>query len=189
MSEGGGAEESFLAQKRELLGAVVSIALLVVMAALAVWGGDDGEGPEVPSPPQIASVDDVEELASALEHPLYWAGEREDEELELKAEADGSVYLRYLPEGTEAGDPRQVFLTVGTYPVEDAQAALRRTAAESGGRLDRLEDGSVVLSNPSSPGSVYLAHPDSDLEIEVYDPDPGEAMELIRAGAIEPVGG
>jgi hypothetical protein len=187
MTEGGRVVKRALAHRRELLGAVASIVLLVVAAALAVWGGGSGE-PDIPSPPRIASVGDVEELAAALEHPIYWAGEREGEELELKAEADGSVYLRYLPEGTEAGDPQQVFLTVGTYPVAGAQAALRRTAAEGGARLGRLDDGAVVLSNPASQGSVYLAHPDSDLQIEVYDPDPGAAMELIRSGAIEPVG-
>jgi len=188
MTEGGRAEESGLAQRRGSLGAIASITLVVVAVALAVLGGDE-EGPvDLPSPPRIAAAADVEGLASTLGHPLYWVGEREGEDLELTAEADGSVYLRYLPEGTEAGDPRQVFLTVGTYPVADAQGALRRAAKEGGVELQRLEDGTVVLPNPSSRGSVYLAYPDSDLEVEVYDPDPGRALRLVRSGAVEPVG-
>ena len=155
---------------------------------LALVGGGEG-APSIPSPPRIVSADEVEELASQLGHPVYWAGEPEGEGLELTAEGDGSVYLRYLTEGVEAGDRRQIFLTVGTYPIVDAQGALRRTARKNEARLDRLEEGAVVLPNPSSSGSVYLAYPESDLEIEVYHPDPGRALELIRSGAIEPVGG
>ena len=32
----------------------------------------------------------------------------------------GRVYVRYLPRGAAAGDPRAGFLTVGTYPGVDA---------------------------------------------------------------------
>ena len=189
MTEGGEAGTGGSAQRRGLLGAIASIALVIVAVALALVGGGDGDDSAgIPSPPRIAEAGDVEELASALGHPVYWAGEPGREQLELAAEADGSVYLRYLPEGTEAGDPQQVFLTVGTYPIIDAQGALRRTAQENGGTLSRLEDGAIVLSTPSSPDSVYLAYPDVDLEIEVYHPDAGRAMQLVRSGAIEPVG-
>lgn len=188
MSEEGGAGAGALAGRRRLLGAGASIALLVVAAVLALVGGE-GSAPSIPSPPTIVAADEVEELASQLGHPIYWAGEPNEEALELTAEGDGSVYLRYLAEGVAAGDQRQIFLTVGTYPVADAQEALRRTAAENDARLERLDDGAVVLPNPTAPGSVYLAYPESDLEIEVYHPDPGRALALIRSGSIEPVGG
>lgn len=188
MSEEGGAGAGALAGRRRLWGAVASIALLATAAVLAIVGGEEG-APGVPSPPTIVSTGDVEELASQLGHPVYWAGEPAEGSLELTAEGDGSVYLRYLTEDAEAGDQRQIFLTVGTYPVVDAQNALRRTARENGTDLDRLEDGATVLPNPSSSGSVYLAYPGGDLEIEVYHPDPGKALELIRSGAIEAVGG
>jgi hypothetical protein len=187
MSEEGGAGAGALAGRRSLLGAGASVALLIVAAVLALVGGEEG-APGIPSPPTIVVADDVEELASQLGHPIYWAGEPEEGALELTAEGDGSVYLRYLPEGVPAGDQRQIFLTVGTYPVADAQAALRRTAREADARLDRLDDGAVVLPNPDSPGSVYLAYPESDLEIEVYHPEPGRALGLVRSGSVEAVG-
>jgi hypothetical protein len=186
MSEEGGAGAGALADRRRLWGAAASVALVATAAVLALVGGG-GEASSIPSPPQIVGVGEVEELASELGHPIYWAGEPEGESLELAAEEDGSVYLRYLTEGAEAGDQRQIFLTVGTYPIVDAQNALRRTAQENDIELNRLEDGAVVLPNPSSSGSVYLAYPDSDLEIEVYHPAPGRALELIRSGAIEAV--
>lgn len=42
---------------------------------------------------------------------------------------------------------------------------------------------------PGSPTSVYFARPDQDFQVEVYDPHPGEALRLIKSGAIEPVPG
>ncbi len=170
------------------IGIGVSVALVVIAVVLA--NRDDGEtaaGP-VDTAPRIADGDDLTALEASLGHPLYWVGERPPDQLEVSEEADGNVYLRYLPPGVEAGDPRVGFLTVGTYPVVDAVGALRRTAAKAGGTLERTGDGAAVLANPSSEGSVYLAYPGSDLQIEVYDPAPGQALELIRTGAIRPVG-
>jgi len=187
MTEGGGAGGRDLA-RREFLGAAASIVLVIVAVVLAVAGGGEEASEAFPSSPRLASLDDVEELAATLGHPIYWSGEQPGEDIELTTEADGSVYLRYLPEGSAVGDPREEFLTVGTYPVPGAQEALERAAAESGIELRRLEDGALILANPSSRGSVYLAYPGSDLQIEVYHPEPGRAAQLIRSGAIEPVG-
>ena len=65
---------------------------------------------------------------------------------------------------------------------------MRRAAAQAGVSLGNVASDGIILDNPASKGSVYLAYPDSDLELEVYDPAPGRAMELIRSGAIRPVG-
>ena len=53
--------------------------------------------------------------------------------------------MRYLPRDVRLGDPRPDFLTVGTYPRENA------------------------------------------LDVEVYDPDPDRARQLVEAGIV-PVG-
>ncbi len=167
----------------------MSAALVLVAAILLVAGGDDGSGPVVSNTgPHFSSATELADLEGSLGHAVYWAGERPPAQIESKQEADGSIYLRYLPPGTAAGDARVTFLTVGTYPVADAQAAVQRAAAQAGVDVEAVASGGIVFPNPASEGSVYLAYPDSDLEIEVYDPSPGRAMELIRSGAIRPVG-
>lgn len=182
-------EGAYPPHRRRVVGSLLATLLAVAAVALAIVGGGGGSGSShAVGVPHIVSVSDLTELESALGHPLYWAGERPPNQLELKEEEEGSVYLRYLPPGTEAGDPNQQFLTVGTYPVPSAVAALRRTAARAGVSVERLSGGGVVLRNPGSEGSVYLAYPGTDLEIEVYDPLPGRSLRLIRSGAIEPVG-
>jgi hypothetical protein len=188
MSTGGGGGIEAIWQRRRLFGAAASVFLLIAALTLAIVGGDGREAAVVQEAARIVDAAEIEELEGTLGHPLYWAGRQAGQDLELRAEADGNVYLRYLPPGTAAGDPRQDFLTVGTYSVPDAEMALQATAEANGTKLQRREDGSVVLANPSSTGSAYLAYPDSDLEIEVYDPEPGRALTLVRSGAIEPVG-
>jgi hypothetical protein len=168
------------------------IAVSVALVALAIVFAAQGGGADRPAPadasPHLADADDLAALEGSLGHPLYWVGTRDGDDLEVSEEADGSVYLRYLPAGVEAGDPRQRFLTVGTYPVASAAAALRRSAASEGGRIELVANGGVVLLTPASPHSAYLAYPGSGLQVEVYEPQPGRALELIRAGAIRPVG-
>jgi hypothetical protein len=177
-------------RRRRLFGAAAAAVLVIAAIVLAfVGGGGDGGAESLESPPHFADVSELAELEASSGHPIYWAGRRPGTEVELTAEPAGDVYIRYLPAGIEAGDPDPRFLTVGTYPVTDAVAALRRTAAKAGSALERASDGGVVLVNPSSPGSVYLAYPGTDIQIEVYDPEPGKALELIGSGALRPVAG
>jgi hypothetical protein len=178
-------------RQRRLIGAAIAATLVAVAIALAIVGGSGGEAATglVEEPAHFVDADQLAELEGVAGHPVYWAGEMPPDQLELRVEAEGSVYLRYLPPGTEAGDPEQSFLTVGTYPVADAVAALERSAADSETEVEAGPGEAVILPNPDSRGSVYLAYPGSDLQIEVYDPTPGRSLRLIRSGAIVPVGG
>jgi hypothetical protein len=176
---------------RRRLGVAASVALVAVAVLLAFVGsGGEDEDSALPSAPHLVDAAELAEAESELGHPVYWAGPLPDRRLELDVEPDGSVYLRYLPPGAAVGSNSGAYLTVGTYPLADAQAAIRRTAKAAGVStgVGRVADGGIVLENPESKGSVYLAYPGSDLQIEVYDPAPGRAMELIEAGEIRPVG-
>ena len=119
---GGVAAVEALGRSRKAVGIVASVILVLVAVLLAAQddGGDTGDviaGTE--TPPHLVDGGELVSLGNSLGHSVYWAGEREGDQLELTEEADGNVYLRYLPPGIEAGDPRQLFLTVGTYPVAD----------------------------------------------------------------------
>jgi hypothetical protein len=189
VSDGGGVAAGVDGWRRSRpIGIAISVALVFVAIFLATRPGDEGgETQNVDAAPRLVDAADLTALEGTLGHEVYWAGERAATQLELSEKADGNLFLRYLPDGVEAGDPRVGFLTVGTYPVAGAVEALRRTAAKGGARLRSAAGGAVVLVNPSSEGSVYLAYPGSDLQIEVYDPAPGRALGLIRSGAIRPV--
>jgi hypothetical protein len=171
---------------RERIGPVVA-ALLLATAVFLAFVGDGGDA-SVEQGAQSVDVSELRDNESALGHPLYWAGPQPGKDLELEVEGAGNAYLRYVPQGEAGGalDPAG-YLTVGTYPVPDADAALRRSARAAGVPLRQVDGGGLVLVDPAAEGSAYLAYPDSDLQIEVYDPVPGRAAQLIESGTIRPV--
>jgi hypothetical protein len=96
------------------------------------------------------------------------------------------IYIRYLPSGAEAGEKRGR-LTVGTYPLRDALAAAERSGRARGAKVIRLTGGGIAVTNGARPMNAYFAYPGKPVQVEVYDPRPGRALELIRAGRIVPI--
>jgi hypothetical protein len=177
--------------------AVLAAALIVgVVAFLLLSGGDDEEPEPAPAPPaasvktepEIVGAAELRRLSVELGHPLYWLGSRPGAELELTREGNGDVYVRYLTGGAGAGDRRPNFVTVGTYPVPDALAAVKSAAANAGVKPLPLDHGGFAFVNPDNPSSVYFAHPGADFQVEVFAPEPGEALELITGGKVVVVG-
>ena len=103
--------------------------------------------------------------------------------------ANQYVYVRYLTSGAHVGDSQAKFLTVATYPAADALANLRSYANHGNAEITRIPGGGIAVPVPGSPTSVYFASPRSDYQVEVFDPNEGEALDLIRAGRIVPVPG
>ena len=114
--------------------AIVAVVIAVVAAIVLLSLDDEDDTPIAPADaPQPASAADLGALAERLGHPVYWVGEQDGTTLELTEEAGGEVYVRYLSGDAEVGDPRSDFLTVGTYPVGDAETAVEESGPRSGG--------------------------------------------------------
>ena len=157
---------------------------LILLWALVIKADEDA----AEDSPRIVETSDLSDAAEDLGHPIYWAGERPDTKLELAESDAGRVSVRYLNEDAEAGARSNDFMTVATYPVADAAAALRRGAANrANAELARGDDGAVVLIDPDTPGSVRLAYPGSDQQVELYSPDVEESIRLATSGTIRPV--
>lgn len=165
--------------------AVVLAALLVAMIAYALISGgdDDNSGKDVVE----ADATEIQELAGDQGHPVYWAGPTGADTLEWTALADGKVYIRYLTGGAEVEDPRPAFLTVATYPVGNGVAAIKKANKSPGTRTIKVPGGGTALVNEKGPTSVYLAYPGSEYQIEVFHPDPAQALKLVTSGQIQPV--
>ena len=126
-------------------------------------------------------------LTKELKRSIYWAGPQPDTTYELTQLPHGIIYVRYLPPGTAVGAPIQV-RTVGTYAVPGAFADAKRRAGQSGNVPVPAKDGGVAFSRTDAPTSVYVAFPGSDYQIEVSDPSPERARQLVTSGKIVPVG-
>ena len=171
--------------RRRLIGAT-AVAAVALLAWLVLRSDGESEEP-APGEPAIVSAEELVERAGELGAPVYWLGERDGAEYELTETASGQIYVRYLPDGAEAGDPRTEFDIVGTYPTADAVGALRREQQRVGGRLARTDDGAVLLIDPANDSSAHLAYPGSDVQIEVYGGEPGRALRLAARGEVQPV--
>lgn len=177
------------AHKRAAAG--VAAALLVGLGVWLLLSGDDSSDsrPDETSAAKTVSVVSESELLGALRgvgYPVYWAGPRPDVEYEISRSA-GRTYVRYLPEGEEAESERP-FLTVGSYEEPEALATIRKEGQKPGAVLVRLDSDGAAYAESADATNAYLAFPGIGVQIEVFDPAPGRALDLVRAGAIVPVG-
>jgi hypothetical protein len=170
-------------------------ALVLALALVGAAGGvgwfalhDDGAPKAKRAPAATASVQALASLAASVGHPVYWAGPEDGYRYELTHTTDGRIYIRYLPAGATVGSSAPDYLTVGTYPVENALATVRAIGGKTGGSLLNLGGGAVAAVDPDHPLSIYIAYPGSSYEVEVYDPSPGRAHQLVTGGAILPAG-
>lgn len=173
--------------------AVTAVVAVGLTAAVAMWllmvrsPSDDGAAPAGKTSVELVTVAQLQALAETAEEPVFWAGPRDDMRYELSRTPSGRIYIRYLPEGVEAGDPRAGYLTVGTYPVDDALGDTRRSGEADGAVVRELEGGGLAVYNKSSPTSVFVAFPGTPRLIEVYDPSPATAQELAYSGRVKPI--
>ena len=157
-------------------------------AFLVGWVGRGGDAPSVVgSGATAASESELKAFADSVPHPVYWAGPNEGYTYELTQTTNGLVYVRYLPEGTDVGDPRPQFLTVGTYPRAGAFAELQRAAKAKGAVSLKIGDDGLAVFSQSRPTSVYLGYPEATYQVEVFHPSPDEARRLALSGAVVPV--
>lgn len=173
-----------------LRGLVIALAVVVgVIAWMATRDGDDepASAPEAAGA-RIVSEEELADVAATAGHPVYWAGPVEGTELELSEEAAGGVLVRYLEEGSEAGQGRAQFLAVGSYPLADPEQALDAFARQQGAIVRRAPGAGRVVTNQAGRTNVYFTDPANQVQVEVYDPSPQRAMRLVLAGRIEPVG-
>ena len=170
---------------------MIAIALVAVALVwlLFIRGGDDES--DAPSSAQktvqVVSADELLGSIAGAGFPVYWVGEEEGVDYEVTRLADGRIYIRYLPTGAEA-ETKDPHLTVGSYFVNDAYGVTRRVADRSGRSSFPLAGKGIALPNGDDPLSVYAAYPGIDVQIEVYDPAPGRALELVESGALTPIG-
>ena len=172
---------------------LTAVAVAALLAALVVgWlllrSGGPSNHLHGGSTPTLVTKAQLTEFARSSDQPVYWAGARADWSYELTVTKSGRVYVRYLPRGAKAGDPRSSFLTVGTYPGQNAYPNLKRVSTGPAVHSNLLPDGGLLVAPKALPKSVYLAYPTRDYQVEVYDAIAGAARRLALNGLITQVG-
>lgn len=162
----------------------LSLTVIIIASLAAVGCGEDKRTLE-PGKAEIVSQQDLRSFAQSNSFPVYWAGPIAGFNLELTETGDGQVYVRYLPKKVTAGDRRQTFLTVGSYPKTGAWAELKASAKNKGARTASAPGGGTMLWYSKKPSSTFVAWPGVNVLVEVYWPDGSQA--IVRSGQIGPV--
>jgi hypothetical protein len=137
--------------------------------------------------PVLVSQAQLERLAASVDHPLYWAGPKSGYSYETTVTRGGRFYVRYLPNGTRAGDPRASFLVIGTYTAPGSFADLKRVAKQDGSVSVGIDRGGTAVFSSSRPTSVYFSYPGAKYQVEVYSPSGDTARNLVLGGKITPI--
>lgn len=159
---------------------------LVLSGRVSPIDSRSGAAQSAAAPAEIVLPGALRRLAAQVAHPVYWAGSQRGTSYERTVTNDGRIYIRYLPAGVKAGDQR-LYTTVGTYRVQDAVVAVKAIAKSTGSRTFKVAGNAVAVIDSAHPTSVYLAFPKSQYEIEVFDPSPRRARQLVTSGRITAV--
>jgi hypothetical protein len=179
------------ARRQEIrVGAVIAVAIAigVVVWLVAIRDGGSSKSRITSIAPTAVNAERLRELANDVGHPIYWAGPAANATYELTETSSGRIFVRYLPKGVPTGTNRSGYTIVGTYPVDNAYDVLNGLARKSGESSFPAPRGGFAVFGKATPTNVYLAYPDEkNVQIEVYDPSPKRARNLIDSGRIAPV--
>jgi hypothetical protein len=172
---------------------VVAAIAVAVAVAFVVWlvarpGDNKSSTSSTRTEPVAASVSDLAGVAGSLGHQLYWVGQKSGFTYELTKAKSGNVWVRYLPSGTQIGDTRANFLTVGTYPKANAFQSVQAATKRKGAVAVTAPNGGAAVQYTQRPSSIFVAYPGSNLLIEVFDPSPQTARDVVTSGALRAIG-
>jgi hypothetical protein len=172
-----------------LAGSLIATAIVAGVVVWLVTRGSGSVSPASPVPTNAKAlpitVKGLKTLAS-LGIVIYWVGGQPGYSLELRKTADDRVFIRYLPSGVPLGSNKP-YLTIGTYPMKDAFAVTSKLAGKGGSVPVLAGKDNVAFFKPERPTSVFLAHRGLSYQVEVYDPSPGRARELVTSGQLSTV--
>lgn len=161
--------------------ALALVAAVALVAWLATRGGSSGSADG-----EVLTRTELAQAAREAGIPVYWAGPAVNAEYRLLDAGDGKQ-VSYVPAGVDDPAAAARALTVGSYPVADPAAAIRRIAARPGAIVRHSPSGRTVVGSKSNPSSVYFAGVGGEVEVEVYAPAPGRAMRLALSDRVRPV--
>jgi hypothetical protein len=181
--------------RRDRLGAVIAVAAAAGFLIWLVAIHDSGSSEPTPAAPSGKSIgpvatteSDLSGLAAKLDQPIYWAGSQPNPKLELTRTTTGEIYVRYLPPDEKIGEREKGYLTVATFPLDNAYDALKAVSQKPGEVVKQAPNHGLVVTKERSPTNVYIAYPGQGFQIEVYDPDPKRALSVATSGAVRSIG-
>ncbi len=113
-------------------------------------------------------------LASHL--TVYWVGAEKNAKYVLNAGVLGSISLRYLPVTSSLTDPTAAYREVGTFTSPNAFDVTKKAGTLPNGVGLVSVDGNAVSYNWKDTKNVYIGLKDRDIQVEIFDSRPDQAL-------------
>jgi hypothetical protein len=107
---------------------------------------------------------------------VYWVGPEKDIMYVLNAAVLSSISLRYLPAGSSLSDTSATYREVGTFTSPNAFAVTQKAGGLANGVGFVNVDGNAVYYDSRDPKNVYIGLKDRDVQVEIFDPRPDQAL-------------
>lgn len=156
-------------------------------AGLRVAGAEAGSVRLAAGVPTVVSPAQLTRYALASGRTVYWLGPIGDRRLEVTEAGAKGLFVRYLPAGAGPAGTADTFLTVASYPLDNAYRTAIRSSRAADAVSRRLGRGGVAVWRRSRPTNVYVAFPESDILVEIYDPGRVVSRGIGRASGVRPV--
>jgi hypothetical protein len=107
---------------------------------------------------------------------VFWVGPEQGATYVLNAAVLSSISLRYLPAGSAPSDANGSYREVGTFTSPNAFAVTQKAGTLANGVGFVNVDGNAVYYDSRDPKNVYIGMKDRDIQVEVFDPKPDQAL-------------
>jgi hypothetical protein len=162
-------------------------AVLGLACVFFLWLVLRDNGDSSSSTTKAVSVAQIRNLAESVGHPVYWVGPIDGYTYELTRQPNGTVIIRYLPQGAKVGD-KKPHLSVATYPFGGAFPAIEKAAKKGDSSSFKVSGGGLAVFAKRYPQSIHVAYPGTSYQAEVYDPKNGTAAAMLKSGKLVALG-
>ena len=107
---------------------------------------------------------------------VYWVGPEKGAKYVLNAAVLSSISLRYLPAGSSLTDTTATYREVGTFTSPNAFAVTQKAGTLPNGVGFVNVDGNAVYYDSRDAKNVYIGLKDKDIQVEIFDPRPDQAL-------------
>jgi hypothetical protein len=131
-----------------------------------------------------AKTVDAEELRSVIVRnglKVYWVGAEAGYKYLLNAAVPSSISVRYIPAGASGTEGTSTYREVGTFVSANAFDITRKAASLENGVGFINVDGNAVYYDSRDPTNVYLGLKNKDIQVEVFDPRPDQALAKVMS--------
>lgn len=107
---------------------------------------------------------------------VYWVGPEKNAKYVLNAAVLSSISLRYLPLTSSLTDTTATYREVGTFTSPNAFAVTQKAGTLPNGVGFVNVDGNAVYYDSRDAKNVYIGIKDKDIQVEIFDPRPDQAL-------------